>query len=125
MSSWERPSHQALPYGKRASPYGIRPPGTGSYLGAQRLKVPVPFIPPFPTKHTQNQLSATLHMLIYGGITFRIGRVLLGVGNLAYLVFFGTPFDEFIIEALKCDARLTGIKLSLYYVLGFNRLPWY
>ena len=57
--------------------------GTGSYLDAQRLKVPVPlhpqkcrslsyptfhtppFIPPFPTKHTQKQLSVPLCMLIY------------------------------------------------------------
>ena len=72
MSSWERPSHHALPYGKRASPYGIRPPGTGSYLGAQRLKVPVPFIPPLSYKtHAKPALCNITYVNLRGDYRYK------------------------------------------------------
>ena len=61
------------------------------------------------------------------GVTYVIGlvilflAVLLDVGNLAYLVFFGTPFDEFIIEALMFDwhviiAGMFGAGASVFYI---------
>ena len=56
------------------------------------------------------------------GLIILFLAIFLGVGNLAYLVFFGTPYDEFIIEALMFDwqviiAGMAGAGTSLIFVV--------